>query len=108
MKNDKIVLYMHAGSGNHGCEALANTICRMLDTSSVVVSNDPTEDMHYSLSSICELYPEKKIEKNLLAHIVYYAWRKIMHDPESFMRYRFASIQGRKAYQWNLSIGGDN
>ena len=23
LKKDKIVLYMHAGSGNHGCEAIA-------------------------------------------------------------------------------------
>ena len=30
MKDDKIVLYMHAGSGNHGCEAIVNSLCRML------------------------------------------------------------------------------
>ena len=29
MKDDKIVLYMHAGSGNHGCEAIVNSLCRM-------------------------------------------------------------------------------
>ena len=30
MKNDKIVLYTHAGSGNHGCEAIVNSLCKLL------------------------------------------------------------------------------
>ena len=29
-KDNPVILYMHAGSGNHGCEAIAATICRML------------------------------------------------------------------------------
>ena len=28
--NRPIVLYMHAGSGNHGCEAIANTTVKMI------------------------------------------------------------------------------
>lgn len=109
MKNDKIVLYMHAGSGNHGCEAIVNSLCKLLPKPAVLLSNRPWEDQKYSLGSLVEeIYQEKSIEKNLLVHIWYYAWRKIFKDPESFMRYRYSDISGRNARKLNISIGGDN
>ena len=48
-KTDKIVLYMHAGSGNHGCEAIVNTVIRMLPRPAVVMTNSLAEDEAYSL-----------------------------------------------------------
>ena len=30
MKADKLIVYMHAGSGNHGCEAIVNSLCHMI------------------------------------------------------------------------------
>ena len=44
MKNDKIVLYTHAGSGNHGCEAIVNSLCKLLPKPAVLVTNRPAED----------------------------------------------------------------
>ena len=41
MKDDKIVLYMHAGSGNHGCEAIVNSLCRMLPKPAILMTNRP-------------------------------------------------------------------
>lgn len=108
MKKDKIVLYAHAGSGNHGCEALVNTICKLVNKPAIVVTNSIKEDKRYSIGSLCELYAEKKINQNLLIHTAYYIYRKIFHDPESFLRYRFKAISGKNAYDLNLSIGGDN
>jgi len=109
MKNDKIVLYMHAGSGNHGCEAIVNTLCRLLPKPAVLISNRPQEDRKYSLGSLCsEILQEKSIEKNLLIHIWYYAWRKIFKDPECFMRYRYKELIGKNLRKLNISIGGDN
>ena len=61
MKKDNIVLYMHAGSGNHGCEAIANTVCRMLPKPAIVVTNSAEEDDGYSLKGLCRLVEEKKI-----------------------------------------------
>lgn len=109
MKNDKIVLYMHAGSGNHGCEAIVNTLCKLLPLPAVLISNRPEEDRNYSLGTLCdEILQEKSIEKNLLVHIWYYAWRKIFRDPECFMRYRYSAISGKNIRKINISIGGDN
>lgn len=109
MKDDKIVLYMHAGSGNHGCEAIVNSLCHMLKKPSILISNRPQEDLRYSLGELCgQIIPERSIEKNVLIHTFYYVWRKLFHDPESFMRYRYGAVCGKNARRLNISIGGDN
>ena len=109
MKNDKIVLYMHAGSDNHGCEAIANTLIKMLPKPAVLISSRKAEDEKYSLQGLCsQIIQEKYIEKNLFIHTWYYLWRKIFHDPECFMRYRYGAVCGKNMYRLNISIGGDN
>lgn len=109
MKDDKIVLYMHAGSGNHGCEAIVNSLCRMLPAPVLLLSNRAEEDERYSLKGICgEIREERHIEKNFPTHVWYYLWRKLFHDPESFMRYRYRSVTGKNLRRLNISIGGDN
>lgn len=108
MKQDKVVLYAHAGSGNHGCEALANTICKMIKKPVVLVTNSVEEDEHYSLKDLCEIVPEQNIRKNKLMHILYYGWRLLTKDRESFLRYRFKHVLNKNSCLWNMSIGGDN
>ncbi len=108
MNHKKVVLYAHAGSGNHGCEALANTICKMVKKSVVLITNSVEEDQDYSLKELCEIVPEQNIRKHRLVHILYYGWRLVTKDQESFLRYRFKNVLGQNSCQWNLSIGGDN
>lgn len=109
MNDDKIVLYMHAGSGNHGCEAIVNSLCRMLPKPAVLITNRRAEDERYSLNGLCsEIIQEKRIEDHVLIHAWYYGWRKLFHDPESFMRYRYGAVCGKHAGKLNISIGGDN
>ena len=50
---------------------------------------------------------ERKIAEHFFAHVWYYAWRKIFRDPESFMRYRFHKVLGKRLAPLYLSIGGD-
>lgn len=133
MPKNKIVLYMHAGSGNHGCEAIVNSLCHMLKTEGqmapLVITNSVQEDEKYSLGSgrhseeaLCELAQEKHFSEHKIAHVLYYIWRKLTKDGESFIRYRYravfdrpfsscgkkrASGQGAE-YPLAISIGGDN
>lgn len=65
LKKDKIVLYMHAGSGNHGCEAIANTVCRMLPKPAIVVTNSAEEDEAYSLKGVMHAGGGKENKKKL-------------------------------------------
>lgn len=105
---EKVALYAHAGSGNHGCEALANTICKLVKRPVRLVTNSVAEDEKYSLKGMCEIVPEKNVAHNKLVHIAYYGWRLVTKDRESFLRYRFKNIIGKNSCKWNISIGGDN
>ncbi len=104
----KLILYMHAGSGNHGCEAIVNSLCHMIKEKAVLVSYRAFEDERYSLKELCELMQEKSFAEHKLMHVLYYAYRKLSGDGESFIRYRYGQVfQGEKA-PLAISIGGDN
>ena len=75
-KTDKIVLYMHAGSGNHGCEAIANTIIRMLPKPAIVMTNSLAEDEAYSLKGKAAILEERKVRKNFFIHSILYMNQK--------------------------------
>ncbi len=105
---EKIVFYTHAGSGNHGCEAIVNTLCGMLKTEVALVTNSKKEDEKYSVNGMCELIQERKFSDHKLAHILYYIYRKITKDKESFILYRYHEVFGKKRSPLAISIGGDN
>lgn len=116
MPEEQLVLYMHAGSGNHGCEAIVNSLCHMLSDQPLVITNSEKEDSKYSLGELCELAEERQFSKHKIAHVLYYLWRKWKKDPESFIRYRYQKVfdrplsrnGGSRRYPLAVSIGGDN
>ena len=99
---------MHAGSGNHGCEAIVNSLCRMVREPAVLVSYRAEEDEKYSLKEQCELIQERSFAEHKLAHILYYGYRKLTGDQESFIRYRYGQVFGKEMSPLAISIGGDN
>ena len=121
----KILMYMHAGSGNHGCEAIVNSTCHLLkaayddkekqrgvdvtDQPEVsVLTNDKAEDEKYSLGNLCNLIQEQKMQEHFLAHVLYYGYRKLTGDRESFLAYKYKKAGKLTDYDLALSIGGDN
>lgn len=107
-KNDRLVMYLHGGSGNHGCEAIVNSTCHMIeDIPKLLVTNSEKEDKYYSVAPLCDILQERKIAEHFFAHVWYYAWRMIFHDPESFMRYRFRDVLKKNLAPLYVSIGGD-
>jgi len=107
-----VILYMHAGSGNHGCEAIANSFIRMLDHDVELISYFADEDKKYTLGDLCTLVQERSFNNHKIAHILYYIYRKITGDKESFIRYRFGKYLSKQnqsdQYPVAVSIGGDN
>lgn len=107
-RNDRVVMYLHGGSGNHGCEAIVNSTCHMLEEiPKLLVTSNEREDRFYSVEPLCDILQERKIAEHFFAHVWYYAWRKLFHDPEAFMRYRFFRVLGKELAPIYLSIGGD-
>lgn len=107
MRN-QLVMYLHGGSGNHGCEAIVNSTCHMLDgIPKLLVTNSEEEDRAYSLAPLCDILQERKIAEHFFAHVWYYVWRVLFHDPESFMRYRFREVLEKNLAPLYVSVGGD-
>lgn len=73
----------------------------------LLVTNSEKEDRFYSLGALCDILQERKIDEHLLPHIWYYGWRALFHDPESFMRYRFKAVLGKRLAPLYMSVGGD-
>lgn len=107
MKNQPI-LYMHAGSANHGCEAIVNSLCHMIKEKPVLVSYFGAEDEAYTLKDLCRIVTERRFENNRLMHVLYYIYRKLTKDETSFIRYRYKGIFGKEMSPIAISIGGDN
>ena len=106
--DDRLVMYLHGGSGNHGCEAIINSTCHMIEEiPKLLVTNSEKEDKFYSLAPLCDILQERKIAEHFFAHVWYYAWRLLLHDPESFMRYRFRDVLGKNRAPLYVSVGGD-
>lgn len=106
--DNRLVMYLHGGSGNHGCEAIVNSTCHMIEEiPKLLVTNSEKEDRFYSLASLCDILQERKIAEHFFAHVWYYAWRAVFHDKESFMRYRFKEVLGKKRAPLYVSVGGD-
>lgn len=68
---DRLIMYMHAGSGNHGCEAIVNSVCRMIKEQVTLVSYYGEEDKKYTLPGLCEIKGERRFEEHRLAHVLY-------------------------------------
>ncbi|MCH5248436.1 MAG: polysaccharide pyruvyl transferase family protein [Lachnospiraceae bacterium] len=77
------------------------------DIPKLLVTNSEKEDRQYSLAPLCDILQERKIDEHFFAHVWYYGWRALFHDPESFMRYRFRDIMGKNLAPLYVSIGGD-
>lgn len=109
MRNDSIVFYMHAGSDNHGSEAIVNSLCGMLQKPVVLVTSRKAADEKYSLPKLCaQIIEEKHLEDHPAAHVFYYIRKRFLKDPESYMRYCYRAVCGGNLHALNVSIGGDN
>ena len=99
---------MHAGSANHGCEAIVNSLCHMIKEKAVLVSYFGKEDETYTLKDLCTVISERRFEDHRLMHVLYYIYRKLTKDETSFIRYRYQGIFGKEMSPLAISIGGDN
>lgn len=109
--NTKVTLYMHSGSGNHGCEAIVRSLTGLINSQDPsikpdVMTNDRAEDLKYVPEDICHFVEEKHMDRNVINHTLYYVYRMITKDKESFLRYRFKDMY-KNPPKVGVSIGGD-
>lgn len=104
----KKVLYMHTGSGNHGCEALVRTTSKLLGGPQEVLlwSLTKEEDEYYgSANEVEKVFKSEQIKRFSLAYFEAFFKRKFLHQTDAnnkvFLKKMF---KNRVA----VSIGGDN
>lgn len=104
----KKVLYMHTGSGNHGCEAIVRSTSKLLNGPQDVIlwSNTRTEDIQYGSSEGFEriVVPEE-IKRFSPAYFEALIKRKLLHHKDANQE-----VFLKKLFKDNvaLSVGGDN
>lgn len=108
----KYHFYAHAGSGNHGCEAIVRASAALLEKKITLYSTRPEEDIRYGLDQVvAQLCADRdqKVGKYTLAGLVSRIQTKLTSSVNSAIYFRkkfmFDAVEdGDIAF----SIGGDN
>lgn len=108
MNSKKYLMYMHAGSGNHGCEAIVRGLSSILENRFTIISHRKTEDIGYGLGELCEVVNAKRVEDHFIPHAYFYAIKKITGRGEPKMKYTYKEAGDFAKYDCAVSIGGDN
>jgi len=104
----KKVLFMHGGSGNHGCEAIVRTTSKLLGGPKELLlwSFNSHEDEQYGTAKTVErVYRSEEMKRGSLAHIEALIRRKLLKQSDAnlqvFVRNLFKNSVA-------ISVGGDN
>ena len=105
MKN---ILYMHGGSGNHGCEAIVRTTAKLLDgpRNVVIWSNAKEEDARYGTAALAEkMLRSEEISRFSFQHMEAMLRYNLLKQPKAY-----EDVFLRKLFKNNvaISVGGDN
>ncbi len=103
----KQVLYMHTGSGNHGCEAIVRTTGKLLGTNDTILwSLSKNEDISYGIDDyVSRIVESEEIKRFTRSYFEALIRRKIFKQDKANMQ-----IFLRDLFSNNIaiSIGGDN
>jgi len=106
----KVALYMHGGSGNHGCEALVRTVSEIFGKvgSVTLFSKEPDEDKRY-ISNINVVSCGNAPSKYTLPGFVSAVRVKYMNQQFAFVKPAYSSLlKFVDKDTVAVSIGGDN
>lgn len=106
----KTVLYMHGGSGNHGCEALVRTTAQIiknaLKADVVLWSQAPSEDIKYGVNTIVDkIVATDALNKKSLGFLTAYFKFRLLKQQDALHK-RFMKTLFKDSIA--VSIGGDN
>lgn len=106
----KITLYEHAGSSNHGCEAIIRSTVELFGQEDVTLASfAPDEDIKYGLDQICKVEACASIVKRNFKYFISRLYSKYFNDNEKYWKLCFGkffdNVDPGSIY---LSTGGDN
>lgn len=106
----KYILYSHAGSENHGCEALLRTSVMTLKDVEAVYTDSIQADKKYDLDQIVELRESKnEAFDNIWDRILYKIKYHLYSNDKIYYYHLYREfIQNIDSTKMYVSIGGDN
>jgi len=110
----KIYMYAHGGSGNHGCEAIVRSTSKILKNIGykrpVLISSNPEEDRKYGIGQICDILKDKEPYSKLsLDFFKAYIKLKTKNDFTEMDKLDYLTTVSKiNPGDIALSIGGDN
>ncbi|MCR5595104.1 MAG: polysaccharide pyruvyl transferase family protein [Lachnospiraceae bacterium] len=102
------LMYMHAGSGNHGCEAIVRSLCDILSGDHTLLSNRINEDNAAGLDRVCKIIPVRRYEDSFVLKSLFFVTRRLTHNAAAQMAYAYKNAGPFFRYDMALSVGGDN
>lgn len=102
--------YMHAGSYNHGCEAIVRSTLGMTNQNVTLYSEHPEEDVAVGLDEICHVEKQggSRSKRNPF-FVLCKVMEKVTHNPNLKHWYAYKNVlKNAKEGELFLSIGGDN
>lgn len=104
-KRPQMILYFHAGSGNHGCEAIVRSTVRLLGERPVLISDDPAGDLQYGIADIAGVKAVAPAAYTVLDKV------RIKLSGSDRLAYEIRAsheVSSFEAGSVALSVGGDN
>lgn len=105
-------LFGHAGSANHGCEAIVRSTCGIFkDDCITVFSHEDSQDRSYGVDEICHFVErsEVKSRRASFSFLRAYLSLKLRSDHHLLDEHHVISaLRAAKGYHAAFSVGGDN
>lgn len=112
MGTKNYLLYAHGGSKNHGCEAIVRSTVQLLKGNTFfLMSNQPTEDKQYGITSLCDIVDNKDTTAMYFSVPWWIAYFKLKFfgDFRSLDDYLYCKALSKiNGVHVAFSIGGDN
>ncbi len=106
---DTIYAYFHAGSKNHGCEAIVRSTKKLLKKKIILISDASEEDKIYHLDELVDVKNKRRTRYSIIEKILTAFTVKVMKSE----KYSYNLITKHESFFYSgpgvaLSIGGDN
>ena len=108
---NNIKLFLHAGSGNHGCEAIVRSTAKILKKNITLYSSHPEQDVKYHIDDICKVEADlnEPVKRGSLKWFFSSIETKLLKKYDLLFRFvKKDFLSGINKGDILLSIGGDN